>query len=941
MNLSTLLSWIRTLIFSILLNACSFNFLLSSATQLSYADHCNSVVPASSITKYEHALFSYFYLRTGYYNGGNRFLSQYQSEGSHTLSFRPQRVYRTEQDGVFSIEGFLVFPSQSTYYYLGNVTTSHFGTGVLRRRRSISFSLEGFWSKSSGKLCMVGKGYIYTKEGKILNLQAVLKLSNLRNSSTTISTLVTGTMESLSISNDMSYFEPISIMILPTPRLNYEYTLVSKESGDEFSGANEIVKGLPISSLPSKSFCSIISRAVNEFNLRYTGDCDSSKNCGPFGAAVGYLPTVVSFERIQCLEKEKRMRVLVDFPSHGYEESDQPFNPNTKLVGEGLWDDKKNQLCIVACRFLNTTDSLSNAQVGDCTTKLSLGFPDIWSIRDMSYVVGKIWSNRSENDSGYFDKIMFKSSEIPFRTFPGLKYEYTKINKARSSCWPKGKPKKNKGKGYPNAYSIDMRFDMWVESSKINTSWGSATPLSVGDEFYSRYAYQARGQSSSISGSAVQANLRDNSPVNISYIISINLRSVVSWRYESLKFSAEGIYDAETGQLCMVGCRHIASMNQSSINDSKDCEVLINFQFPPSNPEMNEGYIKGSIQSTRVKSDPLYFETLFVSSVTYSAPVIRKSIKRMDLEIIIGLVTNTLACVFLGLQLFHVKKNPDVLPFISFVMLLILTLGHMFPLMLNFEALFLQNPEQKIAVLGSGGWLEVNEVLVRIITVVAVLLEVRLLQLSWSARWDGSDQVGLWFAEKSTLFMCLPLYAAGAWILSLVNWSKQRHDFSSTFFRLARPQQSLSQNWKSYAGLVSDGFLLPQILLNAFRISKENVLSSSFYFGTTFVRLLPHAYDLCRAHNYNPVGSYLYAAPNSDFYSTTWDVIIPAGGLMFAAIIFLQQWLGGQCIIPRKFREGEGYEKVPAVSESQPPDKSGPSDEKIVDAAGSDLDGNI
>ncbi|XP_031283571.1 uncharacterized protein LOC116142271 [Pistacia vera] len=433
MNHSMLFSWHHTLIFSILLTALSFNSLLSSATQPSYADHCHSVVSASSITKYERAWFSYFPFRNGYYDGGSRFLSQKLSQGLQSLTFQTESVYRTDQDGVYSIAGILGFPSQNTHYYQGNASKSLYWSGGLHVGSPISFRLGGLWSESSGNLCMVGNGYFFTKERKILNLQAVLKLSNLRNSSNTVTTLVTGTMESLSSSDDLSYFEPISIMILP--RLNYEYTLVSKESGGEFSGANDSVESLLISSLPSKSFCSIISRFVNEFNLRYTGYCDSSKNCGPLGAAVGDLPTAVSFEQIQCLEEEKRLRVLVNFPSRSYASFYQPFNLGTTLIGEGLWDDKINQLCVVACRFLNTTDSLSNAKVGDCTTRLRLGFPAIWSIRDTSNVVGIIWSNKSVNDSGYFNKIMFQSSESPFRTFRGRKYEYTEMEKVRSSCW--------------------------------------------------------------------------------------------------------------------------------------------------------------------------------------------------------------------------------------------------------------------------------------------------------------------------------------------------------------------------------------------------------------------------------------------------------------------------------------------------------------------------
>ncbi|XP_031283583.1 uncharacterized protein LOC116142292 [Pistacia vera] len=310
--------------------------------------------------------------------------------------------------------------------------------------------------------------------------------------------------------------------------------------------------------------------------------------------------------------------------------------------------------------------------------------------------------------------------------------------------------------------------------------------------------YSPISPSSRISGSAVQDNPGNNSPVNISYIIDIKLRSGVSWSYEILKFSAEGIYDKETGKLCMVGCRYIVSKNQSLINDSMDCEVLINFQFPPSNSKMNEGYIKGSIKSARVKSDPLYFETMDVSSATYTTPVIKKSIKRMDLEIGISAITNTLACVFVVLQLLHVKKHPDVLPLISISMLLILILGHMIPLLLNFGALL-----QRTVVLGSSEWFEVNQVLFRTITMVAFLLEVRLLMLSWSARSAGTNREALWFAEKSTLSLSLPLYAAGALIFSLVSLRKRNHDDWLLSIRLTHPQRSLWKDLKSYAGLTA------------------------------------------------------------------------------------------------------------------------------------------
>ncbi|KAF5197107.1 putative DUF2921 family protein [Thalictrum thalictroides] len=217
----------------------------------------------------------------------------------------------------------------------------------------------------------------------------------------------------------------------------------------------------------------------------------------------------------------------------------------------------------------------------------------------------------------------------------------------------------------------------------------------------------------------------------------------------------------------------------------------------------------------------------------------------MDLEIIMVLISSTLICVFVGLQIFYVKKHPDVLPSVSLLMLAILTLGQMIPLVLNFEALFLRNR---------------NRQNVMMIHSHEVLLQPR-----------NSD-----------------IY--------------QEH--------------SLWRDLKSYAGLLLDGFLLPQILLNdVFGNSKDKALCPAFYVGVTSVHLLPHAYDLYRDHRYvhSFVTQYIYANPGGEFFSTAWDVIIPCGGLLFAFLIYLQQHFGGCCILPKRFRQSSAYEKVSAA----------------------------
>ncbi|KAK3198944.1 hypothetical protein Dsin_022359 [Dipteronia sinensis] len=749
--------------FSFLLTAFSSNSFLSSATsQLFYADHCKSLLPEATANKFKPAFFSFVQLHTGYYTGQKKTLSQSSSESSNSLSFLIRHLYKTDRDGVFGIEGYLVLrSSESKFYYVGNVSHSPgYNTG------SVNFRLHGFGSQSSGEVCMVGRGFSFTRQSIHYNPEAVLKLSNLRNSSS-VTTLVTGTFESLSSPHDLSYFEPISILIFPGR--NYEYTLASKEFG-----RNDIFKGLPINSLQGNGFCSVFSRAVNEFNLKYNSSgCISAKNCNPFGDAIGFSPRIIYLKGIDCLEEEKRMRVLVAFPNSSYVGINPRFDPNTAFVGEGFWDDKMNQLCIVACRFSNASKSLVNARVGDCTTRLRLSFPAVWSIRETNNIVGQIWSRKPVNDSGYFNRILFHSSENRMFAVSGLKYEYTEILRAGKLCGLREKPEKKKRERYTDKYSSDMQFDIRIRRNLGNISWGYATPITVGYRFYQRSMFPI-ALSSSSSINLNNSKTAANSPIIVSYKIGIRLSDkislfdIISTSSERVEITAEGICDAETGQLCMVGCRNIVSKDdQSLISDSMDCEIVLNFQFPPLKSKKNGGYIKGSITSTRSKPDPLYFERLDVSSASYTAVQVEESISRMDVEIILALISNTLVCVFVGLQLLHVKQHPHLLPFISLVMLLLLTLGHMIPLVLNFEALFLNNSDHRKVVLGSGIWLEANEVLVRLVTMVAFLLEFRLLQLTWSARLTDRDQKSSWFAERSTVFMSFPLYVAGALIFLL------------------------------------------------------------------------------------------------------------------------------------------------------------------------------
>ncbi|KAJ6695899.1 FAMILY PROTEIN putative (DUF2921)-RELATED [Salix koriyanagi] len=871
-----------------------------------YNKHCASVVPESTPNDVpEFTTIPFAAEQGGYFLGGEDILNHpnssrnyYPSSSRRELFIHTHSVYSTDADDVYKVEASLILKTSDMLFYMYDDTSP---------RGPLSFEVEGFWSESTGKLCMVGSGSTSSEEGKHHVLPALLKLDGVRNSST-IRSLAGGTLESLSTAGDSGYFKPISLLTIP--QNHYEYTEVGKARDHVCTGGVAVPKSLSLSLKLSTPICYAFSRWDTAYKLEYSSGCNSTSGCNPFGEGAGYLPQIMFLKVIQCLEDTRRLRFQIEFSNSSYADYYyRPFNPNTTLVAEGSWDMSKNQLCVVGCRIFNPANSLKKSRIEDCSVRLSFRFPSVWSIGHTSGTVGHIWSHKRENDPGYFKTIMFRSYENAVVGIPGSKYEYTVVDKARKSCTEK-QPRKSKGKRHPDANSNDMRFDMVVRNSKRRRiGWGRSELIAVGDQISRRNDFVI-SSSSGAAYSPVKGETNSSVPLNISYSMSFPLNEYSS----HVEVFSEGIYDAETGKLCMVGCRYLDSNNRTSDNDSLDCKILINVQFPPVD---SNDHIQGTIESTGEKNDPLYFEPLSFSAVSYYRQHSRESIWRMDLEIVMSLISNTLVCVFVGCQILYVKKHPAVFPCISLIMLAVLALGCMIPLMLNFEALFVQKDSLATAYRRSGGWVEAHEVIVRVIMMVAFLLQFRLLQLVWCARSADGKQKAFLAAEMRTLYLCLPLYICGGLIAVYVNSRGNKVDEATGYAYSSSYQRSLWADLRSYGGLVLDGFLFPQILLNIFQNSAENALSRFFYLGNTFVRLLPHAYDLYRAHFYveDFDGSYMYAEPGGDYFSTAWDVIIPLVTLLFAAVIYLQQRLGGRCFMPKRLKETEGYEKVPVASD--------------------------
>lgn len=759
-----------------------------------------------------------------------------------------------------------------------------------------TFLLDGFWNSVSGKLCMTTSVLGSNRYGP--KLAVVLKL-DYQNSSDIGTSLVNGSLESLDEKGGSGYFDRVSI--LGVNKRFYGYTWIEKVKKENGFGRFD--------DLASKSLGSDVSSIANVIvmvrglGLEYESDCEKV-NCDVFGGGKsGRKVSRMFFQKIVSLGKEddENVRFLL-VGGDGYRWR-TPLDPSLMLISEGKWDKEKKRLDVVGCRILSGEQE--KGLVGDCSVRLSLRMPSKWTIRERSAVVGEMWSSKGVHESGYFGSVELRSASNSYGKDNGLTYEYTEIENVRKLC-PGLDLLKGKGKSYPDPFSSDMRYDMVVTDEKGKTVWGYSSPLTVGDKFYNQ-----------IRGSGLRPQVYSNSQESQINISMVNISFVLMFgsydRSNSTEISAEGLYNPSNGQVCMSGCKHVTSPELKSRNNnaSADCDILIRFQYAPLNLKSGSS-TKGTIESKRDKSDPLYFKPLQISSHSIYEGQARDSIWRMDVEISMVLISNTLACVFVGFQLFYVNRNPGVLPSASIIMLLILTLGHMIPLLLNFEAMFLANRNKQNWYFGTDGWLEVNEVLVRVITMIAFLLEFRLLQITWSSRNDGSDERCLWPSDKKVLYLSLPLYIGGGFIACFARLLSKSYQTPYIGFP-GQERQSLWGGLRSYGGLILDGFLLPQVLFNVLSDSKEKALSPLFYVGTTIVRLLPHIYDLFRANGPTWSLSYIYANPRTGYYSTTWDIIISGGGLAFALLIFLQQKFGGRCLLPKKYRQCSMYEMVPAI----------------------------
>ncbi|CAL2254125.1 unnamed protein product [Prunus armeniaca] len=132
--------------------------------------------------------------------------------------------------------------------------------------------------------------------------------------------------------------------------------------------------------------------------------------------------------------------------------------------------------------------------------------------------------------------------------------------------------------------------------------------------------------------------------------------------------------------------------------------------------------------------------------------------------------------------------------------------------------------------------IEVNEIALQVVMLLAFLFHQRLLQLKWYTQLHDRNLKASWVAEKKVFLACSPLYIAGGFVALFMNVKQNQLHIVKHFLRGCL---------RSYAGLVLDCFVFPQVLLNIRKVlflghfTLESLLCMCFHMHMTFTGQKP------------------------------------------------------------------------------------------------------
>ncbi|XP_048546067.1 uncharacterized protein LOC125525083 [Triticum urartu] len=854
----------RHLILLLLASTATFSAAVSTR---SHSSVCPAPAPAPDRHTDALSLARSFQIYDGYFSGGegSLFSPDDHLHGSYrSFSLFPDRAVRTTDPALVHLTATLTLAGPR----FGEYHRRHGNRGNYTVPAYISFVLDGYYSSASLQLCMVGTGTEPAADGSVKRYADVALRLRVPGPSSLADPFVNGSLDG------SAGFGAIQLLAYAEGD-DYEY-------GERATCSPPVqpARGSP-RELDGGSFVcdDLKERLVTTYRLQDHHGGSPAKlprmhvnrmQCTPDGAVRAYV--VFSDD---TGDAGRRSEFLVD------EEA---------VVADGHWDSARDMLCLRACRVVRSVPMPSTLAVRECGIELSFWLPSEWTIFERSVVAGALWNPAHGRTGGVMSAFSIHDHR---RNLSDVRYTYndTMLDVAKEHDLKINKEKIRGSFPVPgNSAYHDFKLHFFVANSPRR---GEAHPVAIGSVMVNEDGWSA---DDSLPGSA--AGDTEHDLLRISYDIHwyappdnewLRPTKNVSYSHRPeeerrISTSAEGVYDPRRGILSMAGCQRR--------NGSTDCRILITVQLA-SLEGLGGG---GAISSLRDRSDRLFFETMNITLYGMYTEQVSEAVSRMDLESVALVASTTLSCVFAALQILHARKSPGAAAATSITMLAVLALGHLAPLALSFEVIFMSRRSQYS--LGStSGWLELNQVMMSVPALVVFVLHLRLLQLALVGRLrpaaGRSEPATTSVSERAVFKVCLPLYLLGGVITATVHAISVRG--GSPAGSVGGEAATLRDGIVSYAGLMLDGFLLPQVILNAsLSGSRVRAISPWFYMGGTMIRVAPHVYDVVRRQVYVPSmsPSDIYASPRGDLFGVAWDVVVLCGAALLAALLFFQQRLG-------------------------------------------------
>ncbi|KAA8541859.1 hypothetical protein F0562_023011 [Nyssa sinensis] len=798
------------------------------------------------------------------------------------------------------------------------------GTTMLPSRQSDSAD-PWEWVKESG----------YTNQPPLLQDDQILLVLHYPKTFTLTNRAIRGRMKSLNQKSNLKYFNEVHISSWLGGSANYEFNSkkIVSEACEPYPYEDQLMGG-GIDIYKGLDFCSILERFTHGEaitvvpNWRCNGTDDFCSKLGPFVSDKEIEATDGAFKDVKLALQDVRcekgtlqdnagftgvsavFRAVPPFENQFTAAQRTGLN-NMTLSAEGIWKSSSGQLCMVGCR------GLVDAEGHGCDTRICLYVPLSFSIKQRSIIMGT-FSSINEGTRSYFplsfEKLVQPAEMWDQYTASHPYYKYSKIDSAVPD---------------PFLNSHPLRTDIQMGILSLGPLFGRYWSLQNGSTTDKETPYHAKAE-------YTEKQLL----LNVSAQLRLTGKPYSNF---SLLF-VEGLYDPLVGKMYLIGCRDVRAswkvlFESMDLEAGLDCLVEVVVSYPPTTSRwLYNPTARISISSQRNEDDPLYFSPIKLQTLPVMYRKQREDIlSRRGVEGILRILTLSVAIACILSQLFYIRDNVDLVPYISLVMLGVQALGYSLPLITGAEALFKkmssESYESSSYDLEKSQWIHVIDYTVKLLVLVAFSVTLRLCQKVWKSRIRLLSRTPLEPrrvpSDKRVLFTTLTIHVIGYVIVLIIHSLKtSQKPLQTEKFIDSTGNSHTLREWETeleeYVGLVQDFFLLPQVIGNLMWQIHCKPLRKLYFVGITVVRLLPHIYDYIRSPIPNPYFSeeYEFVNPRLDFYSNFGDIAIPVTAVFLAVIVYVQQkWdyeklsqtliLGQHKLLPVGSRV---YERLPSKS---------------------------